>query len=68
MGETNLKTTRSVKKVEKEALQSPEQIPLQPTVKIMVKQAVTQSMEDCSRALLTLRPVEDPAPEYVDVS
>lgn len=67
MRETTLKTRRSVKKVEKEVLQAPEQIPLQPTVKNMVKQVVTQSMEDHSGALSTLRPVKDPAPEHVDV-
>ena len=52
-----------------EVLQAPEQreIPLQPVVKTMVRQAVPlQPMEVHSGADIHLQPVEDPMPEQVD--
>ncbi|GAB0207243.1 EH domain-containing protein 4 [Grus japonensis] len=44
------------------------EIPLQPVVKTMVKQAVPlQPMEDDGGAYIQLKPVEDPTPEQVEV-
>ena len=66
---TTLQTPRSVKKEGEEVLQAPEQgeIPLQPMVKTMVRQAVPlQPMEVHSGADIHLQPVEDPTPEQGD--
>ena len=58
---------RSVKKEGEEVLQVPEQIPLQPVVKTLVRQAVPlQPMEVHSGADIHLQPVEDPTTEQVD--
>ena len=69
MRETTPQTPRSVKKEEEEVLQAPEQreIPLQPVVKTVVRQAVPlQPMEVHGGADIHLQPVEDPMPEQVD--
>ncbi|KAK4832850.1 hypothetical protein QYF61_025870 [Mycteria americana] len=59
--------SRSVRKEGEEMLQVPEQIPLQPLVKTMVRQAVPlQPMDVHSGADIHLQPVEDPTPEQVD--
>ncbi|CAM9264732.1 unnamed protein product, partial [Bubo scandiacus] len=51
-----------------EVLQALEQIPLQPVVKTMMRQAVPlQPMEVNSGADILLQPVEDPTPEQVNV-
>ncbi|GAB0203313.1 AN1-type zinc finger protein 5-like [Grus japonensis] len=55
------------KKEGEEVLQAPEQIPLQPVVKTMVRQAVPlQPMEDDGGADIHLQPMEDPMPEQVE--
>ena len=67
MRERTLQTPRSVKKEGEEVLQSPEQIPLQPVVKTMVKQVVPlQPVEVHGGAHIQLQPAEDPTPEQVD--
>ena len=58
-----------MKKDGEEVLQAPEQteIPLQPVVKTMVRQAVPlQPMDVRGGADIHLQPVEDPTPEQVD--
>ena len=69
MRETTPQTPRSVKKEGEEVLQAPEQreIPLQPVVKTMVRQAVPlQPMEVHGGADIHLQPMEDPTPEQAD--
>jgi len=52
-----------------EVLQVPEQIPLQPMMKTMLRQAVPlQPMEVHSGSDIYLQPMEDPTPEQVDAS
>ena len=64
---TTLQTPRSVKKEGEEMLQVPEQIPLQPVGKTMVRQAVhLQPREVHSEADLHLQPGEDTTPEQGD--
>ena len=68
MRETTLQAPRSVKKEGQEVLQAPEQVPLQPVVNTVVKQAVPlQPMEVHGGADIHLQPVEDPTPQQVDV-
>ena len=67
MRERTLQTPRSAKKEGEEVFPLPEQIPLQPVVKTMVKQVVPlQPVEVHGGAHIHLQPVEDPTPEQVD--
>ncbi|GAB0181364.1 hypothetical protein GRJ2_000601700 [Grus japonensis] len=60
-------TPRSVKKEREEVLQVPDQIPLQPVDKTMVRQDVPlQHVEDDGRADIHLQPMENSTPEQVD--
>ncbi|KAK4822884.1 hypothetical protein QYF61_021103 [Mycteria americana] len=66
--ETTLQTPRSVKKEGGGAPVTGAEIPLQPVVKTMVRQAVPlQPMEVHGGADIHLQLVEDPTPEQVDV-
>ena len=67
MRERTLQTPRSAKKEGEEVFPLPEQIPLQPVVKTMVKQVVPlQPVEVHGGAHIHLQPAEDPTPEQVD--
>ena len=67
MRERTLQTPRSAKKEGEEVFPLPEQIPLQPVVKTMVKQVVPlQPVEVHGGEHIHLQPAEDPTPEQVD--
>ena len=67
MRERTLQTPRSAKKEGEEVFPLPEQIPLQPVVKTMVKQVVPlQPVEVHGGAHIHLQLAEDPTPEQVD--